>query len=341
LISALIAPTVLGQQMIEPAPDFDEALLFATTFTQPQSVKSADLNFDGLPDIAVAGGDPGGIQQGLSFSGVTVYINSGTWPSPGFSQVIHLELAQAGGCQGAGGCLGQELVIANLDGDVWPDIAVTVKGFNGSHDWLVVFKNLMGLVNPPDPPFQATTYALPDVHRFHGLVAADVNNDGKLDLMAAGANDPSGNPADAMVLRLDNNGTGGFPSQLLIPIPGVTGSAWDIVSGDFDGDSDKPDLATSNLTDDTITVLHRDPTDLGDGYAIETLTRTVTNPAWQFGAIAAGRLDSDTVRELVCTEQIGNHNHGLTLSATSTAATYTTARTETTAATATRSSATE
>ena len=79
-----------------------------------------------------------------------------------------------------------------------------------------------------------------------GLIAADFNGDGKLDLAIA-------NSADNTVTILLGNGDGTFTAAALLATG--AGSAPQLpIAGDFDGDG-KLDLATANQTEHTVSVL--------------------------------------------------------------------------------------
>ena len=89
-------------------------------------------------------------------------------------------------------------------------------------------------------PARRSTSAMPAWH----LAVADVNRDGKADVVAA---------AGEGVRVMLGDGRGGFQ-----PAPGspfATGKgAWQLAVGDVNGDG-KPDVATSNLESDSVTVL--------------------------------------------------------------------------------------
>ena len=78
-----------------------------------------------------------------------------------------------------------------------------------------------------------------------GACIADINGDGKVDVVAAAG--------DGVCLML-GDGQGGFAPASGSPYPTDGGGAWRIAVGDINGDG-KPDVATSNVETDNVTVL--------------------------------------------------------------------------------------
>jgi hypothetical protein len=141
---------------------------------QPQSVKIADVNGDGLPDLIVANFGPG--SDGAGTAGVSVLLqdpaNHGhflapvTYATPGQS----IDVA-VGSCPG--------LTCSDLDGDNKPDIVVAnlAPGATGSVSVL--------LQDPANPGkfLAATNYAA--LGQPLSVVIADLNNDGHRDIAIA------------------------------------------------------------------------------------------------------------------------------------------------------------
>ncbi|MGH9882264.1 MAG: FG-GAP repeat domain-containing protein [Pyrinomonadaceae bacterium] len=124
-------------------------------------------------------------------------------------------------------------VIADLNGDRKPDIVATHHDLNELT--VMLGDGRGGFVEAPPSPFDFGH------HLFHAVVA-DVNRDGKMDVLAAAG--------DSVRVML-GDGRGGFKAGP----PIVTGrGAWRLALGDFNGDG-KMDVATSNSEANTVSVL--------------------------------------------------------------------------------------
>jgi hypothetical protein len=124
-------------------------------------------------------------------------------------------------------------VIADLNGDRRPDIVATHHELNALT--VMLGDGRGGFVEAPASPFDFGH------HLFHAAVA-DVNRDGKTDVLAAGGNS---------VAVMLGDGQGGFKAGP----PITTGrGTWRLALGDFNGDA-KVDVATSNSEDNTVSVL--------------------------------------------------------------------------------------
>lgn len=177
------------------------------------SLVIGDFNGDGKLDIASCGG-----------SKVSVFLGNGD----GTFQT-HVDYGEGGSDAGW-------LTTADFNGDGKLDLAVS-NGYGGS----VPVPTISVLLGRGDGTFQ------PYVDYFTGgqpysVTAADVNGDGKPDLISATAAN------SVMVLIGKGDGTFSKPAQYVggsVPM-GVT-------SGDFNGDG-KPDLAVANRADNTVSV---------------------------------------------------------------------------------------
>ena len=117
------------------------------------------------------------------------------------------------------------------------------------------------------------------------VAAADVNGDGKLDLISANSGDGSGNTLSV----LTNNGNGGFTLQSTLI---VGKSPWSVIAVDVNGDG-KPDLICANQSDGTLSVLTND----GNGGFPTVATYTVGS--YPYSVIAAD-VNGDGRMDLIC-----------------------------------------
>ena len=124
-------------------------------------------------------------------------------------------------------------VISDLNGDHKPDIVVTHHELNALT--VLLGDGRGGFVEPAASPFDFGH------HAFHAVVA-DVNRDGKMDVVAAGG--------DSLRVML-GDGRGGFTAG---PVTATGRGTWRLDVGDLNGDG-KMDVATSNAESNSVSVL--------------------------------------------------------------------------------------
>jgi hypothetical protein len=184
---------------------------------QPSSVAVADFNGDGKLDLAIADSES---------NAVTVLLGNG---AGGFTA--------ASGSPFPVGALPSTVAVGDFNGDGKPDLAtanqldntVTVLLGNGAG----------GFTAASGSPFPVGSSPF-------FVAVGDFNGDGKPDLAIT-------NHADNNVTVLLGNGTGGFAPAPGSPFP-VGSEPLSVAVGDFNGDG-KPDLATANYSDGSVTVL--------------------------------------------------------------------------------------
>ena len=175
-----------------------------------------DFNGDGRPDLAVAG---------RFGSSVTLLLNTG---SGGFAAPVQFS---SGGLNPTG------IAAADFDGDGNLDLAVANSAdYNGGTGSLVVFKGDGKGAFTQTASFSSTGLAPAAV------AAADLNGDGKPDLVVTDAGTFSGSENGALYVLL-NQGRGSF-GQPAVYLEGTLPGP--IAIGDVNGDH-KPDLVVSNI----------------------------------------------------------------------------------------------
>jgi hypothetical protein len=214
--------TAIGRGSSSSGLNFAPAVPYDSGGRRAYSVRAADVNRDGKPDLVVTNqcvGDctSGGIVSVLlgngdgTFQAALTYTTGGVGPlSVAVADVNgdgkpDLLVANEGGCGGGNGCVG--VLLGNGDGTFQP---VVTYGSGGSYATFVV--------------------------------VADINGDGKPDLMVT---DLFANPDDesGLVGVLLGNGDGTFQPVLTYGSGGDY--AYSVVVGDVNGDG-KPDLAVAN-----------------------------------------------------------------------------------------------
>ncbi|MGA9040271.1 MAG: Ig-like domain repeat protein [Terriglobales bacterium] len=195
----------------QPAQTYDSGGRFAN------SIAVADVNGDGKLDLVV--GNQCLSSADCSSGAVTVLLgkSDGTFQS-----------AQA---FSSGGYSANSVVVADVNGDGIPDLLVADKCLTSdcfeNGQVAVLFGNGDGTFQPAQIYDSGSTTA-------HSLLAADVNGDGKLDLIVSNS--------DSVGVLL-GNGDGTFQDALYTPAS--YGYQGHIVAADFDGDG-KIDIASSD-----------------------------------------------------------------------------------------------
>ena len=203
-----------------------------------------DFNRDGNADICVAN---------ISVNTVSILLGQGDGSfSP--QQQINVGSAPRG------------IAVLDIDGDGDLDIANTNSGGSGSISFLI---------NDGTGTFAAPTFMEAGVFNEWAMGAADMNNDGLLDLVVSGR-------VTEEIAVLANNGDGTF-SNVYTGDSG--GQVWMLVLGDLNADGNE-DLTTANSGSNTGSVL------LGNGSG--QLAAPVTSPTDNFPlATDLGDIDGD------------------------------------------------
>jgi FG-GAP-like repeat len=165
---------------------------------QPQSVKIADVNGDGLPDIIVANYGPGGDGQGIA--GVSVLLQDSAHPGS-FLPPVTYSTPDGAIDVAAGSCPGP--ACSDLDGDGKPDLVVVSLAPSNTGSVSVL------LQDPAHPGefLPATTY--PALSQPLSVTIADLNGDGHPDIAIA-----DGPSAGVLIQNAASPGTFGATTQV-------------------------------------------------------------------------------------------------------------------------------
>ena len=196
--------------------------------TTPSSVSVADVNGDGKPDLIVANsGD----------NTVSVLLNA-TAPGAATPSFATQQTFATGGYP-------TSIIAADVNGDGKPDLIVANEGSS----------TVSVLLNATAPGAAMASFATQQTFAAGSdpftVIAADVNGDGKPDLIVANANSNSTTTSVMPNITASGVNTPNFATLQ----PFTTGTAPNsVIAADVNGDG-KPDLIVANYIDDTVSVL--------------------------------------------------------------------------------------
>ncbi|MDC0711573.1 FG-GAP-like repeat-containing protein [Stigmatella sp. ncwal1] len=222
-------------------------------FRQPRGVAVGDFNLDGWPDVAVS--------SNLGYS-MAVLLGKPVDATGTYSAFTISSILAAGTSVGS-------LTGVDLDGDGRQDLVATLSAYNRVAVLRGTGSSVMG----------TRAYNVLDVTGTadsHGALAADVNRDGKLDLLVANTTSPS-------VSLLLNDGSGHFPA---LRRHTASSGAVAVAVGDVNRDG-KPDMLVANSTGNSITV------HLGDGTGAVESTASRASSSPRYLALVDVDLDGD------------------------------------------------
>jgi len=203
---------------------FQTAVTYASGGQNAYSVAVADVNGDGKPDLIVANGCAT-ISCANGSVGVLFGNGDGTF--------------QTAVTYASGGQYAYSVAVADVNGDGKPDVVVT-NGCAGSTNCANTSVGV--LFGNGDGTFQAAvTYA--SGGQAYSVAVADVNGDGKPDLVVANRCDLRTSCGNGSVGVLLGNGDGTFQTAVTYGSGGF--EAWGVVVADVNGDG-KPDLVVAN-----------------------------------------------------------------------------------------------
>jgi len=260
-VSAFLLASALAQQ-----PNAGQVV--ALTKSQAKELDSIELNSANplfLPAVAYDSGGTdvlqtnGGIFQGLAIADLTgngkldVVVSNLAGPDRSGNGVLGVLLGKGDGTFkpvltfGSGGYGASSVVIADVNGDGVPDVLVAntcASSSNCAHGTVSV------LLGKGNGTFQSPVTYSSGGQAAVSIAVADVNGDGKVDLLVA--NQTGESNGDGSVGVLLGNGNGTFqPVKTYDAGDSVTSS---LAVGDVNGDG-KPDLVLANSGRGTVTVL--------------------------------------------------------------------------------------
>jgi FG-GAP-like repeat/Abnormal spindle-like microcephaly-assoc'd, ASPM-SPD-2-Hydin len=223
----------LGLSPVPPASaqSYNFGQLTLTAGKQPSSITTADLNGDGRLDLIVTN---------QTDNTISVFLGN---PDGTFGAAVNYPA----------GFDPVAVITADFNGDGFPDVAVASSGCDyiahissfgcsGAGAVSILLGNGDGTLQPAQD-FETPEESL-------SLQAADLNGDGKLDLVVASNVAGSMANTNTSVSVLMGNGDGTFQPRVDYATPagkstlGLGGTAW-VVVADFNGDG-RPDVASSN-----------------------------------------------------------------------------------------------
>ncbi|MBC7946535.1 MAG: VCBS repeat-containing protein [Chitinophagaceae bacterium] len=243
-----------------------------TTGSYPTNVAIADLNADGLADMITANAQA---------NSISIFKNTGSFGAISFDAKLDF----------ATGTDPKRIAIGDLDGDGKQDLVVT--NFNaGNASSVSVFRNTSVGANISLAPKMDFTTGMGSL----GLSLADMNSDGKLDMIVSSGN--SGyfsffNNTTSIAGNISFAPQQNF-SMLFHPD--------NITVADLDKDG-KPDIITSNFSANTISIFRN----IGSGGSLSLATRTDyaanLSPSW----ITSGDFDGDGKTDIALSNYSSNN----------------------------------
>jgi hypothetical protein len=285
VVANLNAGTVAVFMETSPTSGAYGAAQTITVGGQPNDVQILDINGDGLPDLIIADN-----------TGAVEYLLQNP-ASPGtFQPAVSLPISNPANVAEGLATRGISVAVGDLNGDGFPDIAVTSFDAYGDNGMVFIFFQ--------DPSSRGTFIATPMTITTLGepsqIRIADVNKDNSNDLVIAcqglgnnAASDADEAVAGAMIILQNSSAPGTFATPVVYP---ATSGVLSLAIADLDGDG-YPDIAMASLYPQGsgyIATLMQDPTAPGT-FLAPTLYTGLGQPV----SIVIADLNNDGLPDLV------------------------------------------
>ena len=274
------------------SPTFSAASDFGSGGLNAYSVAVADVNKDGKPDLLVANGC---VDSNCANGTVGVLLGNGDGTF------------QAAVAYGSGGYAAVSVAVADVNGDGKLDLVVANLCASSS-ECLANGGVVSVLLGNGDGTFQAAVAYRSGGYEAESVAVADVNGDGKPDLLVANycqmsSNCTPQNKGFGVVGVLLGNGDGTFRAATVTGSGGI--GAFSLAVGDINGDG-KPDLVVANrcadsecLTDSTVGVLLGN----GDGTFQAAFPASYDSGGFLADALALADVNGDGKPDVVVANQ--------------------------------------
>ncbi len=262
---------------------FQAAVSYGSGGSNAFSVTAADVNGDGHLDLLVSNDCSSNNNCGYGTVGVLLGNGDGTF--------------QSAVSYSSGGYYSRSVAVGDMNGDGKPDLVVSNQCANNNVCWAGSVSVLLG---NGDGTFQAATSYLSGAPTTLWAVIADVNGDGKQDVIVSNQCDFSANCGTGVISVLLGNGDGTL--QAAVPYSSGADQGISVVVKDVNGDGKLDILATNQCSDNycdggSVGVL------LGNGDGTFQAPRSYNPGGVSTFAVAAADMNGDGKQDLLVTNQ--------------------------------------